>query len=224
MTEYAIPNYVTTIGKWTFSNIKSLTSVIIPNSVTIIEEDAFNYCSALISITIPDSVTSITSGAFRGCASLASFYGKYASDDNRCLIQDTELIAFAPVDLTSYTIPNNVTKIGCLAFNSCFNLTSITIPDSVIRIDSLAFEGCISLTSVTIPDSVTSIGNAAFTGCNGLTSVCCKPATPPTLGGTSVFADNATDRKIYVPAASVDAYKTAQRWSDYADFIVGYDF
>ena len=29
---------------------------------------------------------------------------------------------------------------------------------------------------------------------------------------------------IYVPRASVDAYKSAKYWRDYADDIVGYDF
>ena len=29
---------------------------------------------------------------------------------------------------------------------------------------------------------------------------------------------------IYVPAESVEAYKSAQYWSDYADYIVGYNF
>jgi hypothetical protein len=32
------------------------------------------------------------------------------------------------------------------------------------------------------------------------------------------------DRKIYVPAESLEAYKTAEGWSKYADAIVGYDY
>jgi hypothetical protein len=39
-----------------------------------------------------------------------------------------------------------------------------------------------------------------------------------------MFHSNASDRKIYVPTASVNAYKSAQFWSDYASDIVGYDF
>ena len=39
-----------------------------------------------------------------------------------------------------------------------------------------------------------------------------------------MFYDNASGRKIYVPAASVEAYKSANYWSDYAADIVGYDF
>ena len=30
--------------------------------------------------------------------------------------------------------------------------------------------------------------------------------------------------KIYVPSNSVEAYKSAEYWSDYADYIEGYDF
>ena len=39
-----------------------------------------------------------------------------------------------------------------------------------------------------------------------------------------MFKNNASGRKIYVPAESVDAYKTASGWSNYASAIVGYDF
>lgn len=39
-----------------------------------------------------------------------------------------------------------------------------------------------------------------------------------------MFSANASERKIYVPAASVKAYRAAQYWSAYADAIVPYDF
>lgn len=35
---------------------------------------------------------------------------------------------------------------------------------------------------------------------------------------------NSSGRKIYVPEESVEAYKTAEWWSDYADDFVAYDF
>jgi hypothetical protein len=79
------------------------------------------------------------------------------------------------------------------------------------------------LTSITIPDAVTSIGSIALSDCKNLASVYCKPTTPPTFGA-NVFGSNATNLKIYTPTASVDAYKAAEGWSDYADAIVGYDF
>ena len=92
-----------------------------------------------------------------------------------------------------------------------YTLTNPTI------IDNKTFYECL-LTSVIIPDSVTNIGDSAFANCNFLTSVTVKATTPPTLGN-DVFTNNASDRKIYVPSESVEAYKSASGWSVYADSI-----
>ena len=54
-----------------------------------------------------------------------------------------------------------------------------------------------------------------------------QPTTPPSIlieNNWRVFENNASDRKIYVPQESVEAYKNADGWSNYADAIVGYDF
>jgi hypothetical protein len=94
----------------------------------------------------------------------------------------------------------------------------------VTEIGSSTFEECNSLTSITIPDGVTSIGNHAFYECSSLASVYCKSTIPPALKDYYIFDYNAPNRKIYVPRASLNAYKTANGWSNYVDAIEPYDF
>jgi uncharacterized repeat protein (TIGR03803 family) len=60
---YAIPNSVTNIGDWAFTDCTGLTGITIPNSITSFGQYSFAD-SGLISITIPASVTSIGTNAF----------------------------------------------------------------------------------------------------------------------------------------------------------------
>lgn len=204
LTSITIPVSVTSIGEEAFWDCSSLTSVSIGNSVTSIGSSAFSNCSSLISVTIPDSVTTLGTNPFEYCSKLTEFNGKFASADKRCLIVDGYLNSFAPAGLTEYTIPDSVTVIGVWSFKDCS-----------------------SLTSVTIGNSVTEIGYYAFQDCTNLKEVFCKPITPPT-GASWMFDTNATDRKIYVPASDddsiINAYKAANGWKDYADYIEEYEF
>ena len=246
LTSITIPNSVTSIGDEVFYACHSLTSITISDGVTSIGERAFEGCYNLTSITIPNSVTSIGDCAFCGCSSLTAFYGKYSSSDNRCLIVDGVLNSFAPEGVTEYTIPDGVTSIGNRALDRCRYLTSITIPDgvtsigdeafynieklkrinipdSVTSIGDKAFYFCANLPKIIIPENVTSIGKGAFDECRKLTDIYVKPINPP-KGDNDMFWSKATSRKIYVPMESVDAYKTADYWKDYAYSIVGYEF
>ena len=218
LTSVNIPDSVTTIGDSAFAYCYSLTSVNIPDSVTTIGEGAFGYCDSLTSVNIPDSVTTIGIYAFCNCTSLTSV----AIPDSVTTIGMATF--YECTSLTSVAIPDSVTTIDGSVFSGCTSLTSVTIPDSVTTIGYAAFYDCSSLTSVNIPDSVTTIGQCAFENCTSLTSVYCKATTPPSLGGTSVFDSNGSGRKIYVPAGSVNAYKSATNWFEYRSAIVGYNF
>ncbi len=55
---------------------------------------------------------------------------------------------------------------GPYAFYKCSNLTSVTMPSNLTSIGNYAFSDCTGLLSITIPNSVTSIGASAFYFCN----------------------------------------------------------
>ena len=147
-------------------------------------EDLINLIERNITtFNIPSGTTAIGGGAFESCSSL-----------------------------TSVTIPNSVTRIDNNAFQYCSRLTSVTIPDSVTSIGSGVFSNCMKLTSVTIGSGVTSIDSVVFNGCYRLTSVTIEAVTPPTLSSSNAFS-NSNNCIIYVPAESLEAYKTATNWS-----------
>ena len=65
---------------------------------------------------------------------------------------------------------------------------------------------------------VTRVGDYAFDYCTNLTSVTILATTPPT--GVSQYTFMSTpDAIVYVPSGSVDTYKAAGGWSQYASRI-----
>lgn len=191
VTEYDIPSGVTVIGPDVFAGCKDITRITIPDGVVEIGGGAFNNCESLKTMTIPNSVTSIGRVAFFNCSSLEEI-----------------------------NLGNGLTTIGDQVFCYCYKLTEITIPDSVTTIEYDAFRSCANLRAVTIGSGVKTMGKYLFSYCSKLENVYCKPATPPSVG-PYMFAECTSLHNIYVPTNSVNAYKSADVWQEYADKIVG---
>ena len=92
---------------------------------------------------------------------------------------------------------------------------------STLKVDYVA--ECEKSLSKHLGRGVKSIEANAFSNCPWLSEVYCRATTPPVLG-EGVFSNSEELGNIYVPAASVDAYKKAAGWSKFADKIMGYDF
>ena len=117
-----IPEGVTKIGAWAFSECEELADVKIPEGVTEIGEDAFSDCKALAKVLLPNSMRVIGAYAFDTCTSL--------------------------IDVT---IPEGVEKLGAYAFSGCISLSSVIIPDSIREIGEKAFSFCTRLVNISMP-------------------------------------------------------------------------
>lgn len=143
-------------------HIASITSVVIEAAnMTNIGNNAFRSCTNLATVTLGASVTTIGTSAFDYCSAIAEpIYNSHV------FVKMPN--AWLGTHGGDYVIVDGTELIYSSAFEDCTNLTSITMPDDVTTIDSWAFYGCSNLASVTLGDNVTTIGNRAFQGCTAL--------------------------------------------------------
>lgn len=217
---------ITSLPDSCLANKPKLVKAVLPSGITSLYE-TFKNCAKLTSVNVPDSVKKLLF-TFYGCSSL----------ENVCIPNSVTEIYFTFENCTSLTtvnVPDSVTNMD-YAFSGCTSLTTVNVPDSVNRMRS-AFLNCTSLTTVNVPNSVTDLANT-FRGCTSLTtvnipksvtslaytffncsnlSVTFESSTPATDGNSNPFY---SVKKILVPSAAVDDYKTA--WSNCADIIEGY--
>ena len=133
LTTLTIPDYVTNLGTYAFSDCPNLTTVSIPGSVTTISTSAFHGCTALTSLTLAEGIEYINNSAFYNCNKL-----------------------------TSLIIPNSVKSIGESAFEKCAGLTDLIIGNHVTSIGRDAFNDARSLVNINLPISAKAIGYDAF--------------------------------------------------------------
>ena len=142
-------------------------------------------------LVIPNGVTTISHNAF-----------SYWESNNQPLV-----------------IPDSVITIGHSTFSNWkSNNHPLVIPNSVTTIDNYAFSRWESNNHpLVIPNSVTTIGFGVFEFWKIVPYIEMKRTTPPTINIDTFNHQN--DAPIYVPDASLNAYKTATNWVNYANRI-----
>lgn len=117
--------------------------------------------------------------------------------------------AYSLSSLTKLTFSEGIKEIGVEAFHDCTHLQDIDIPNSVTTIKDSAFKNIISLKNIIFGSNLQLIDNHAFNGCSYLKTCRFKGLTPPTINGGSTLAYYPVHTVIYVPQASLQAYKNA---------------
>ena len=217
LTSIDIPESVTSIGSAAFSGCVSLESINLPNKLLTLSSSCFDGCISLKSIIIPETLSKIESITFRNCTSLSHV----SLPDGLTAINDNAFQYCS--SLTTISIPSGLESIGMHAFDGCAKLSEITLPRFLSELSRSAFDNCTSLNKVTIYSTLLSIwadatGRFVFSNCPNIKTLINYTRTPPKLHADN-FKDWDPDFKIYVPATSVEEYKQAAYWSDYADKI-----
>lgn len=146
-----LPEGLTKIGSYAFSQCYNLTSLVVPEGVAKVESYTFYNSSKLESVTLPSSLKSLSNFMFYGCSSLSSV-----------------------------NIPDDVTAIPRNSFYGCSALTNIILPSATTSIGTAAFFQT-ALESILLPSTVVSIGYNAFKNCNSLVTVYACMETPPDI-------------------------------------------
>lgn len=245
ITSIILPTSLTDLGAESFRGCSELQNITIPSNVTSIKDQTFYYCSNLAEVNLSKNLTDIGFGAFRECDHLINIiipstvskidgYAFADCDKFQTIIIDGGLTNISQLSFSNSPCFKNVYGLSasndykswipnnCLLFFAPANCTTYTIPEGVTKINMYAFYECRSLVSVTIPSTTSTIEINCFKNCSNLSKLYCKNTTPPQLN--SAFSGLSADLKIYVPTTSVNAYKSATNWSEYANCIKAYDF
>lgn len=227
---FAIPEKITSISYELLFGCRNLRSIIIPKGIISIGARSFASCAKLETIDIPETVTSIEEGAFGYCTALTSIVLP------QCITEIANQLFYNCYNLSSFTIPKKIESIGYSAFHGCNKLTEISIPDKVASIGNNAFWSY-NLKTIKIEEQRTSLFEQMLCSASNceilylpktlkdirvgslpekLRELYCPALEPPTLYPNSNLNRNC---KIYVPQQSVQKYRMAEGWKEFASNI-----
>lgn len=215
-----INNDITSIGTEVFSECSVKNIKINGNVETISNETFFSYEEDLENLTINGQVNVIENSTFRDIVIKSinitervniiedyAFYNrKELNTVNLPFVEHIGDFAFSGTSISSIDL-SHVHKIGDSAFKSCKKLETVKISSDCIEIVEGAFLNCGTSPNITLNLYIDALTPPVLIDTNG-------DGNPFIFGGS---LNSTAKYNIYVPAESVDAYKSAWKW--YADKI-----
>ena len=175
---------VSMLTKFSYTQIRSLTSITIPNSVTTVQPGFFSDAVEMKEIRVADDHPTLV---YRDGV-------LYNKEDQSLLcylrcnpaehfdipdgIRVIERYAFDGAPLVSVNVPAGVERLSQGAFIHCEALKEITLSEGLKAIETNTFYNNKSLESILIPASVTDIAEESISNCESLTEIRVAPGNP----------------------------------------------
>lgn len=158
--------------------------ILVEEGATNLSRSIFKSLRKLQSADLAASIERIDESAFEDCRSLSQ---------------------------VTFATGSSLTTIGDWAFYNCHELASIAIPEGVTTIGKAAFYGCAYMQQLALPASLRQMDDNAFALCSRLQKITVDAIVPPAIAEKTFFEVN-PQTPVYVPEASVSAYKADQYW------------
>lgn len=177
----------------------------------------FDGNSTLLKVTFAGGCTDISDKTMRNCPELTTLVtGENVTRIGKRALENCKKLAHFSGRPTLKTIDDKAFY-GCESFNS-INFSN----DPVEDIGEDAFAYCKNMTKAVLPATLKNIGSGGFYKCTALTSITCLATVPPTCAKDNVFYSLDTKScTLYVPEASINAYKAAFVWKEFFNIETG---
>lgn len=147
LTEVNLPSGMIELSDYLFMNSPKLSHIDIPYGVKKIGSSVFSGCRSITALYIPNNVTEFATTAFGGLNSLTEFTVSESSPvfctmDGILYSKDqTQLICFPNAkNISSYSVPEFVTKINAVCFGPCKYLKNLYVGTHVTEVSESTFE------------------------------------------------------------------------------------
>lgn len=170
---YNVPEGTETIGRFSFSNMEKLETLVLPKSIKKIDDHAFYHCKVLANIQGMELVTEVGNKIFAG-EGWASGGSIPFEQNTPVLIIGSTLLRNNELSQKIIKVPEGITTIDESAFgwkNDNDQVEEIVLPESVRVIGKTAFCGRKLLKKVNIPEGVKEIPENLFSLCEKLETI-----------------------------------------------------
>lgn len=225
--QYSVPENVSVIGEFAFSECWELHEINLPETLTEIQFGAFT-CCGITRMIIPDGVTELTACTFQSCTEL-----QYIELGNgvTCLEWDA---FYNCARLEKIMIPEQVTEIQDGAFEDCTSLRAITVSENNEMFSSvdgilydkdqtalLAYPGGKTDTTVTLSAEVTSVTYGALSDCEYLMEVIVEEGNPTFYTEDGVLFEKGTGGTVlhtFLLTKEAEAYRVPDGVTEIAPY------